>query len=106
MAFKHVIDAFHNVHGGTLGTEFYHKDDKHRDNAILLSDAFIRLRETSDIASLVEEVESRWELVETAWTLGLSVKSIKDSTFIEDLTLPDSPSTFDRNQNLLDPFPC
>lgn len=70
-----VLDKFHNVNGGEIPTKFYTKSK----NGIILTDELFELSELLDRETLNNEVESRWNLVETAWELGInrSLLSIK-----------------------------
>ncbi len=70
--FKHVIDAFHVVNEEKLPIEFYNKDYKRGNKKIILTDELYRLKELPFFDNFEKEIESRWNLVETAWELGLS----------------------------------
>lgn len=69
--FTNVLDAFHNVHGAEIGTRFF-VDERGEKNSIQLTDTFMRLGEQEQFASLAEETEARWRLVESAWENNLS----------------------------------
>lgn len=72
LGFNNVIDAFHHVNGGVLPVKFYEKDYSGSSKRIILTDEIYRLRESPFSANLDAETESRWNLVETAWGLGVS----------------------------------
>ena len=64
LGFNNVIDAFHNVNRAELPVKFYEKDYDGSSKKII--------DEMPTKASFVTEAESRWNLVETAWDLGIS----------------------------------
>lgn len=70
--FNNVIDAFHNVNGGTIPITFYDKDYSARNKKIILTDDIYKLQEISYFNDFTNETEARWNLVETAWELGVS----------------------------------
>ena len=69
--FNNVIDAFHIVNNESLPVEFYSKDysDKKK---IILTDEIFRLQEIVFFNDFFQEAEARWNLVETAWEMGIS----------------------------------
>lgn len=72
LGFNNVIDAFHVVNSGTIPVEFYTKDYQSRNKKIILTDNVFKLQETPYADNFAIETESRWNLVETAWELGIS----------------------------------
>jgi len=70
--FNNVIDAFHIVNYGAIPIQFYKKDYSWKDKKIILTDDVFRLQETPCSQNFTVETESRWNLVETAWRLGVS----------------------------------
>lgn len=54
------LDAFHVVNGGVIPVEFYKTDE------------IFKLQDVVYFVDFMNEVESRWNLVETAWQLGVS----------------------------------
>ena len=68
LGFQNVIDAFHVVHDGELNKRFF-LDERRVNKGIRLTDHFFELKESLQQQNLVQEVESRWRLVETAWEL-------------------------------------
>ncbi len=72
LGFNHVIDAFHVVNNGAIPVAFYTKDYQPRNKKIVLTDDIFKLQETPCADSFSVETESRWNLVETAWELGIS----------------------------------
>ena len=69
--FQNVIDAFHIVNQGETPSRFF-IDERRSNNAIVLTDDLFRLKEHSQSANLLVEVESRWRLVETAWSMNIA----------------------------------
>lgn len=69
--FANVLDAFHNVHGAEVDARFF-IDERDENNSIQLTDTFMRLGEQQQFASLAQEAEARWCLVESAWENNLS----------------------------------
>lgn len=70
LGFVNVIDAFHNVHQHEVPTRFF-VDARKEQGGIILTDHFFELMQGQQQASLAEETESRWRLVETAWQMNL-----------------------------------
>lgn len=66
--FKVVFSKFHNLNSGEIPVHFYHKQRRR----ITLTDDLFRLVETEQFQNLIQEVEARWRLVETAWKLKIS----------------------------------
>lgn len=70
--FDYVIDAFHVVNRSEIPTRFYMKDYGSGKKKIILTDEFFGLLENQYFNSLMKETESRWNLVEKSWELGVS----------------------------------
>ncbi|NDO45761.1 HNH endonuclease domain-containing protein [Clostridium sp. MD294] len=70
--FNHVIDAFHIVNNDTLPIQFYQKDYSAKTKKIILTDEIFKLADEKFYNNLVQEVQARWKLVETAWELNVS----------------------------------
>lgn len=70
--FKDVIDAFHVVNQNNIPIEFYKKDYNSSFKKIILTDKIFELKENNYFGNYKDETESRWNLVETAWELGIS----------------------------------
>ena len=68
--FKHVIDAFHVVGSGQLDIQFF-LDERKQHSGLRITDEFSKIIESQQISNLPLEVEARWNLVETAWELGI-----------------------------------
>ena len=71
LAFTNVIDRFHEVNNNTIQKKFY-IDERSNKKGIRLTDEFYKLNEPKESLNFIEEVEARWRLVETAWSLKLS----------------------------------
>ncbi len=70
--FNNVIDAFHTVNSESLPLSFFLKDYGGAKKRIILCDELFKLQEIPFFENFAHEVESRWNLVETAWELGVS----------------------------------
>jgi len=68
VGFNNVIDAFHNIPNGELDTVFYEKSVQEKTLGITLTDSIYMLNESEQRANLFNEIEGRWNLVESAWT--------------------------------------
>jgi hypothetical protein len=84
--FNNVIDAFHVVNQGDVGVRFF-SDERRSGGGVLLTDEIFRLKDTLQGGSLEREVEARWRLVETAWSLNLSRNLVAIDTDSEANTL-------------------
>lgn len=72
LGFNNVIDAFHHVNRAALPVLFFEKDYTPTAKRIVLTDALFRMDAMPTKESFAAEAESRWNLVETAWELGIS----------------------------------
>lgn len=68
--FVNVIDAFHNVHQQELPKRFF-MDARKTHKGIILTDEIFQLFEAQNSLDLLDEIEARWRLVETAWDMNL-----------------------------------
>jgi hypothetical protein len=71
LGFANVIDAFHNVNNAELPQRFF-MDERSGRGGIAITDEMLRLKDHLQFANLPGEVEARWRLVETAWSLEIS----------------------------------
>ena len=69
--FTYVIDAFHVVGPRDIQKLFF-IDERASNNGIRITDEFSALMEGTHTQNLGVEVESRWNLVETAWGMGVA----------------------------------
>ncbi|MCP8615237.1 HNH endonuclease [Salirhabdus salicampi] len=67
LGFNNVIDAFHNIPAGELEKSFFKKSVQGYKKGIILTDDLFKLGQSRDFENMYEEVEGRWNLVETAW---------------------------------------
>jgi 5-methylcytosine-specific restriction endonuclease McrA len=70
--FNNVIDAFHHVNRADLPQRFFSDERRSQHKGIIITDELFKLLESGELANLEQEVESRWRLVETAWSLNIS----------------------------------
>lgn len=70
LGFQNVIDAFHVLDGAEVAERFF-LDERSSYGGIRLTDRLHQLLAETDEASLTDETESRWRLVEAAWELNL-----------------------------------
>ena len=84
LGFENVIDTFHRVGSTDIPTRFFLDERKSRTKGIILTPEIheIAIKSGDELAA---EVESRWRLVETAWSLNI------DSSLI----------LFDENESVL-----
>ena len=95
LGFNNVIDAFHNVNSSEIPVRFYEKDYSNSQKRIILTDEVFRLQELPGSSNYLHETESRWNLVETAWDLGVS-RNILDVRYDEEKRLFFVNSDFKR----------
>ena len=72
LGFVNVIDAFQNVNGGIIPSPFYEKDFLNGKKQIVITDNLLNLKENFHFQNFEQEVEARWNLVETAWNLNIN----------------------------------
>jgi hypothetical protein len=70
--FVNVIDAFQNVNGGMIPNPFYEKNYGQGKKEIVVTDNLLKIKELFQYRNLEQEVEARWNLVETAWSLQIN----------------------------------
>lgn len=70
--FKYVIDAFHNVNGAPVPIPFYEKNFDKGNKKLILTDDILSFKDKFQFQNLEQEVEARWNLVETAWNLNIN----------------------------------
>ncbi|MNH21258.1 hypothetical protein D3C79_810610 [compost metagenome] len=69
LGFVNVVDAFQNITGDIIKDPFYQKNYGDGKKEIILTDNIFKLQETLQFINLEQEVDARWNLVETAWRL-------------------------------------
>jgi hypothetical protein len=77
LGFVNVVDAFQNVHGDVIPSPFYEKNYKLGRKEIVITDNLLKLKESFHIRNFNQEVEARWNLVETAWNLNINPNLLK-----------------------------
>jgi 5-methylcytosine-specific restriction endonuclease McrA len=88
--FVNVIDAFQNLAGGQIERPFYVKDYSRGSKKIIVTDELLSLKGATQFSNFDLEVDARWSLVETAWSIGISPNLLEvhhnendDTLFIE-----------------------
>ncbi|WP_395313604.1 HNH endonuclease [Enterobacter sp. ECC-219] len=82
LGFNNVIDAFHYVNQGEIDKRFF-LDERKTHNGIRLTDNFYLLGERLQYKNLAFETNARWNLVEQAWSMGIS-RNLAGVEFDED----------------------
>ncbi len=70
--FVDVVDAFQNVNGDVIPNRFYEKNYGRGKKEIVITDNLLKIKELFQYRNLEQEVEARWNLVETAWNLNIN----------------------------------
>ncbi len=70
--FNNVVDAFHTVNGSIVNDVFYHKDYNGSHKKLVITDSLLSLKESQQFINFDQEVDARWNLVETAWNLEIN----------------------------------
>ena len=70
--FVNVVDAFQNVNGAAIPNLFYEKSYTPNGKKITVTDNLLKIKELFQYRNLDQEVEARWNLVETAWQLQIN----------------------------------
>jgi hypothetical protein len=71
LGFNNVIDAFHIVGSAEVERRFF-MDERKAKKGIEITDRLLELKDKLQFLNLPYEVEARWRLVETAWSLNIS----------------------------------
>ena len=66
LGFNSVLDAFHVVNQGDVPVKFFEKDFTRGSKRLILTDEVFKLANSDEAGNIVQETESRWNLVETA----------------------------------------
>lgn len=72
LGFVNVVDAFQNLNGSSIPSPFYHKEYEGSKKEIVITDALLSLKQNYHYQNLSQEVDARWNLVETAWNLKIN----------------------------------
>ena len=87
LGFQNVLDAFHRVGTSDIPVRFFQDQRKTSQPSVVITDNLISLASES-AATTLQETESRWRLVETAWELGTTTAVIGFDPETGDLILP------------------
>lgn len=87
-AFGDVIDRFHTVGRVEMEKRFY-IDDRKTKKGLTITDEMFSLKEGFQFENLPQELEARWRLVETAWSLNISphLLEVEYDDSLEDLNI-------------------
>jgi hypothetical protein len=77
LGFVNVVDAFQNLNGSQIPDIFYEKNYKSGSKEIIIKDNLLKLKESFHFQNFNQEVEARWNLVETAWNFNLNPKLLE-----------------------------
>lgn len=72
LGFNNVLDAFHVVNQNDVPMRFFEKDFSRGAKRVILTDNVFALATSGEVGNLLQEAESRWNLVETAWEMGIN----------------------------------
>lgn len=84
--FNNVVDAFHMINGSIVNDVFYHKDYNGSQKNLVITDSLLSLKESQQFINFDQEVDARWNLVETAWNLEIN-PNLLEVKFDEELNL-------------------
>ena len=87
LGFLNVLDAFHHVGTTDIPVRFFIDERKSATPSIVITENLLDLASKS-IRSAIQETESRWNLVETAWELGATTAIIGFDAENGNLILP------------------
>jgi hypothetical protein len=71
LGFQNVIDAFHVVNQADVPIRFF-LDERKSAKGIRLTESLLSMAQAATATDLEAEIEARWRLVESAWSLGLT----------------------------------
>ena len=77
LGFVNVVDAFQNLNGAQIPDIFYEKNYKSGKKEIVIKNNLLKLKESFHFQNFNQEIEARWNLVETAWNLNLNPKLLE-----------------------------
>ncbi|MDP8234206.1 MAG: HNH endonuclease domain-containing protein [Candidatus Saelkia tenebricola] len=98
LGFNDVIDCFHNVNCAKLPKKFY-IDERKAKNGITITDNLFKLKNIFQYQNLPFEIEARWRLVETAWSLNIS-PTLLDIGYDNDLNVLFTDSNKSKRINI------
>ena len=77
LGFVNVVDAFQNLNESQIPDIFYEKNYTSGNKEIIIKDNLLKLKESFHFQNFNQEVEARWNLVETAWNLNINPKLLE-----------------------------
>lgn len=76
LGFGDVVSAFQIVNNEVIPNPFY-ETDKSNKKKLIITDNLLSLKEKFQFENFENEVEARWRLVETAWSLNIPAKVLE-----------------------------
>ena len=89
LGFNNVLDAFHVVNKGDVPVRFFEKDFSGGSKRLVLTDEIFELANSGEAGNILQEIESRWNLVETAWETGVSANLLSYDEETQRIMLDD-----------------
>lgn len=83
LGFNVVVNAFQNLNGSIIPNEFYERSNRN----IIFKDNLLQMKDNVQFVNLEHEVEARWKLVETAWSLNINSNLLEVEYDIDQSTL-------------------
>lgn len=77
--FRYVLDAFHIVNSSQVPMTFFEMDFSRGSKRLILTDNLFKIATSPEAANIMQETESRWNLVEAAWEQGVSTNLLRIS---------------------------
>ncbi|WP_165062076.1 HNH endonuclease domain-containing protein [Adlercreutzia sp. ZJ154] len=90
LGFNNVLDAFHMVNRGNVPIKFFEKDFRGGAKRLILTDEVFELANSDESSNILQEIESRWNLVETAWETGVSANLLAYDEDTQRIVLNDN----------------
>jgi hypothetical protein len=97
--FINVVDAFQNVNGNIVPNSFYEKNYHSGKKEIIITDNLLKIKDLFQYRNFEQEVEARWNLVETAWNLQIN-PALLEVMYDEDKSLFFVESDFMRRVDI------
>jgi hypothetical protein len=89
LGFNNVLDAFHVVNQTDLPVRFFEKNFTRQARRITLTDATFKVAQSKAAQNILQETESRWNLVETAWEMGVSANLLSYDQETQQIVVDD-----------------
>lgn len=97
--FVNVVDAFQNVNGEVIQKKFYEKVYNSVSKKLVITDSLLKLKESIQFDNFNDEIEARWNLVETAWNLQIN-PNLLEVKIDEDMKVLYLESSIMRRKNV------